>query len=253
MTSIVGVRCTDGVVVGADSSALFGDDRIRTIEQPTEKKIRIIGERVIVAGTGYVGHAQRFVAVVEHLWANGQFKDKSGIEVGKMLTQAGVNDFSHTMVGDHLRVIDYGALVAYPAMDRPCLCELPGRLGFQPELKEPDDLWFASTGSGQSITDPFLALFRSVFWKDGPPNIQGGIFTALWALMHACEVNPGGINEPIKIAVLSRTKGKLLARELDEAELREHRDMVAEATRHFAEFREILTGKKAASEVPKPS
>jgi 20S proteasome alpha/beta subunit len=68
MTAIVGIRCKDGVVIGADSSATFTDGgQVRTIEQPTEKKIEIIGDKVIVAGTGSVGHGQRFCAVVRKL------------------------------------------------------------------------------------------------------------------------------------------------------------------------------------------
>ena len=107
-------------------------------------------------------------------------------------------------------------------------------------------------GGGQQITDPFLALLRSVYWKDGPPNVQGGIFSALWALRHACEVNPGGIKEPINIAVLVREKGKLVARMLTEADLQEHGNMVDEATKHMAGFRETVLGETGASAVPKP-
>ena len=47
-------------------------------------------------------------------------------------------------------------------------------------------------GSGQPITDPFLALMRSIFWGDGLPTVQDGTFAVTWALEHAIEVNPGG-------------------------------------------------------------
>lgn len=191
MTSIVSIRCKDGVVVGADSSATFGDGgAVRTIEQPTERKIEIIGDQIIIAGTGFVGHAQRFCEVVRRLYGDKAFQDRSDIEIGKMLSSEGIKDFTQT----HIAQIAYSAFVAYPAKNQPCVCELiGGQSAFQPEIKHPNDLWFTSAGSGQPITDPFLALFRQVFWHDGPPNLQGGIFTALWALRHACEVNPGGI------------------------------------------------------------
>ncbi len=252
MTSIVGIRCADGVVIGADSSATFGDGVQRTIEQLTEKKIQIVGDRVIIAGTGYVGHAQRFGAAIEKLWKDDAFKGKTGIEIAKALSAGGVNDFGQTMPGPHLKQIGYSAFVAYPAGDKPFLCELSGQLGFQPEIKDPDDLWFASAGSGQSITDPFLALFRSTFWADGPPPLQGGIFTALWALRHACEVNPGGIKDPIRIAVLEWNKGKMRARQLSEDEMQEHGNMVDSATKHMVGFRDILLGKAGAAEIPRP-
>lgn len=252
MTSVVAIRCRDGIVIGTDSSATFGDGgQVRTIEQPTERKIEIVGGRVIVAGTGYVGHGQRFVEVVQKLHDAKAFSNKSEIEIAKMLSSEGIKDFSQT----HLQNVPYAAFVAYPAGEKPCLCELPsgGQVAFQPEIKRPDDLWFASAGSGQQITDPLLALFRQIFWSDGPPNLEGGIFTAMWALLHACQVNPGGIKEPVRIAVLERNKGQYRARKLDDDELSEHENMVADANRHMAQFKDVLEGKSEASEVPKPA
>jgi 20S proteasome alpha/beta subunit len=250
MTVLVGIRCKDGVVVGADSSATFVDgSQIRTIEQPTEKKISIVGDQIIVAGTGYVGHQQRFDAVVSQLYEKKAFVDKTQIEIAKMLSIEGTNDFASTKSPSHL----YSALVAYPAKNQPVLCELTGGgTAFQPEIKEPDGLWFSSMGSGQLIADPFLALFRQVFWKAGPPSIQGGIFTAMWALKHACDVNTGGIKEPIHIAILANEGGKYKARRLSSEELSEHANMVTEATVHFGKFKEILEGKNAP-DVPKPA
>jgi opacity protein-like surface antigen len=79
VTAFVG---KDGVVIGADGSATLGDGgMLRIIEQPSSKKIEIIGERMIIAGTGYVGPMQRFASVVKELWNGNAFKGKSDIEV----------------------------------------------------------------------------------------------------------------------------------------------------------------------------
>ena len=68
MTSLVAIRCKEGVVIGSDSSATFlatanmcGPSNKRLIE-----KSKIVGNlnRLIVAGTGYIGHHQRFVESV---------------------------------------------------------------------------------------------------------------------------------------------------------------------------------------------
>jgi hypothetical protein len=90
-----------------------------------------------------------------------------------------------------------------------------------------------------------------VFWHDGAPSLEGGIFTAHWALKHACELNPGGIKEPINIAVLHRNKdGDYVARMLPEEELNEHKDMEEAASLHFRQFREILEGKSVDGSKP---
>lgn len=252
MTSIVGIRCTDGVVIGADSAASFSDGRFSTIEQLTDQKIKIIGGSVIIAGTGYVGHMQRFSAVVDDLWSKNAFAGKTDMAIAQKLSSDGLKEFDLTHTAQN---VAFTALVAYPAKDQPTLCELPGgvEIRFQPEIKRLDDFWFASWGSGRGITDPFLALFRNIFWSGGAPTLQGGIFTTLWALKHACEVNPGGIKEPIHIAVLDRdptNKGRWRARKLDEAELKEQEDMVDAATTHFSTFRDILQG-EGRQEPPK--
>jgi ATP-dependent protease HslVU (ClpYQ) peptidase subunit len=55
MTSIVAIRCTDGVVIGSNSSATFGNGRyVRTIRQTTGRKVGSLN-RLIVPGTGYAG------------------------------------------------------------------------------------------------------------------------------------------------------------------------------------------------------
>jgi ATP-dependent protease HslVU (ClpYQ) peptidase subunit len=251
LTAIVGIRCKDGVVIGADSSATFGDgSTLRTIEQPTEHKIEIIDNTIIVAGTGYVGHMQRFDAVVRGLWTSKALVAKSDIEVGKAISSAALKDFDSTHTTQN---IQFSALVAYPSKDQAVLCELPGlRMMFQPEIKKVNDLWWTSVGSGQPITDPFLALLRQVFWSDGAPTVQGGIFTALWALKHACDVNPGGIKEPIKIAIMKREAGRLGSKMLSEDELAEHHSSVREATKHMATFRNILEGTAAPAMIPPP-
>lgn len=64
MTAIVGILCKDGIVIGTDSSATFSASTTSTIEQPV-KKISIIENRVIVAGSGQIGLDQRFCDVVK--------------------------------------------------------------------------------------------------------------------------------------------------------------------------------------------
>jgi hypothetical protein len=253
MTSLVAIRCKDGVVIGADSSATFGDGgHFRTIEQTTSKKIEIVGNnsKLIIAGTGYVGHHQRFVEAVKLANAKKVFDGKPEIEVAKELSRVGGEDFSKTITVPHMAHIQYSAFVAYRANNKACLCELTGAIGFQPEVKQLDDLWFTSAGSGQAITDPFLALFRSIFWPKETPDVKGGIFTAYWALKHACDVNPGGVNFPIRVAVYGMRENALDAWMLNDDELAETKDLVAAATDYFAGFRNVLLGKIGTKKPP---
>src|SRR5436309_13655211 len=93
-------------------------------------------------------------------------------------------------------------------------------------------------GSAKPITDPFLALMRKAFWTSGPPLVHDAVFAVTWALEHAVEVNPGGVNDPIRIAVLERQRGGLKARLLLNDELLEHKQNVAAAYDALRRFRD---------------
>ncbi len=218
MTAIVGILCQNGVVLGTDSSATFGSGQIHTVEQPTQK-LKIIGDSIILAGTGQVGLGQRFEATVEKSWQDGIF-NRTAMEIIEYLSRVTQQDFAYTFAPK----AGYGALVAFPAEGKFHLCEF-AVADFQPELKT--DLWYVSLGVTQQVTDSFLALMREVFWKTGPPPLSGGEFVATWTLEHAIDVNVGGVKGPIQLAVLGPdSKGQLRAKQLSEIDLGEHKQSI---------------------------
>jgi Proteasome subunit len=243
MTVLVGIRCKEGIVIGADSAATFSAGQLRTIEQPV-KKISIIEDRVIVAGTGEIGLNQRFCAVVRTAWGNKAFRGSS-IDVARSLCKLGLDDFSFTSAKQGT----YGALVAFPVGNTLELCEFGGA-NFQPEMKT-DDLWYVSMGSGQSIADPCLGFIRQAFWNDGMPSCQDGVFAAVWTLSQAIKLNPGGINAPMHIAMLTHLKGQPSARFLDVDEIDQHVSNVDGAIEHLRQYRATLIAPNAA-DIPKP-
>ncbi len=235
MTAIVGVLCTDGVVIGTDSSATFCAGASKTIEQPTEK-LYVCGEHVIVEGTGPAGLGQRFCAIVEKNYQDKLFVKsggKSAMETSKILCRLACEDFAFTGA----RPGQYGALVAFPAGGMPNLCEF-AQSDFQPELKS-KDMWYCSMGSAQHITDSFLALIRRVFWVNGPPTLADGVFAAYWTLKHAIEVNPGGVNGPVRLAVLEA--GSKGAHRLSEDDIEAHDAFVGNLEEHLRGFRAKLS------------
>ena len=250
MTILVGVLCQDGVVIGTDGSATFVYGRHPTIEQPTQK-IDIIDGRVIVVGSGEIGLGQRFTAITEQVFKDPNFLKLVPLGMVTDLCHRALNNFGHTFVQPN--AVPFGALLGFFSNGQPQLCEFQYQ-SMRPEMKT-ERLWYVSMGSGQMIADPFLGLIRQVFWESGPPTRQEAIFAVMWTLRHAIICNPGGINEPIQIAVLSRDKGgQPQARLLDENELQEHRESVSEAIKHLRGYRDQLRGEQAEQipEIPKP-
>ncbi|MFL6603182.1 MAG: hypothetical protein ACJ8R9_17890 [Steroidobacteraceae bacterium] len=241
MTILVGIRCKDGIVIGADSAATFSAGQLRTIEQPVQK-IAIIADRVIVAGTGEIGLGQRFGDVVNTAHSNKVFT-KPPIDVGRALATAAINDFAATKA----QQATYGALVGWPAGTNFELCEF-ATTNFQPELKR--DIWYVSMGSGQPIADPCLGFIRQTFWADGMPSVEDGVFAVVWTLAQAIKLNPGGINAPMQVAMLTTVSGKAHAHLLESGEIAEHEANVDGAIAHLRQYRQKIQGASAV-ELPK--
>jgi 20S proteasome alpha/beta subunit len=197
VTSIVGVLCQDGAVIGTDSSATLGTSSYRTIEQPTGK-ITILHDRYIVAGTGEVGLGQRFCDDVASI-GEAAFS-KSPIDTGRNLCAKAIQDFGST----GLTTVGYGALVAFSCQRKAYITEF-AHGNFQPELLERDRIWYSSMGSAKIITDPFLGFFRRALWDNRPPTVADAVRAVHWALELAIELNTGGVNGPIQLAVLENT------------------------------------------------
>lgn len=120
-----------------------------------------------------------------------------------------------------------------------------------PEMAK-DGLPFIAIGSGQNIADPFLAFLRRVFWKDHLPSITEGEFAVMWTLLHAIITAPGGIAEPICIAVLQTKGAQPSARLLSDTEIREHRVMVEEVEKYLNRFPKLLQPGEREAQPPSP-
>lgn len=241
MTLIVGIRCTDGVVVGTDSAMTFASGQDLTIEQPLRQKIEIVQNQIIVAGTGELGLGQRFIDIVKHFWKVEELQGKSSVDIGRRLAQLAIDDFSSTRAEPG----SYGALVAVPCAAGSLELIEFSLASFQPEVKTRDN-WYVSMGSGQYVADPLLGFIRRTFWKDDPPSHQDGIFATTMVLELGCEMAPTGVAKPIQIAVLNSSKdkeGEFLARHLTKEELLEHRENFNDAISHFQKYRDILHGR----------
>jgi hypothetical protein len=243
MTSIVGIYCRDGVVIGADSAVTMGDSKHPTIEQTVEK-LEIFDNKIILAGTGSVGINQRCCIVVEKTRNNGIYT-KDSWNVAK--------EISHEMVEDakksNLQTFQgfYSALIAYPSNGSHHLFDFSGPL-FQPE-KLDEKIWFCSKGCVSQITDSFLAFLREIFWKETIPNINDGIFATVWTLEHAINVNAGGVNGPIRISILEKQGVNFKSRFVEEDELLEHDEYIKETKGLLTAFR---NGHKEVEPIPTP-
>jgi 20S proteasome alpha/beta subunit len=202
LTILVGVRCTDGVVIGADSMVTSSAGASPLVQEPIAEKLQLVGSKAILACTGSVGLAQRVKIIADEMWKKKQFSG-AGMKVATTLAGLALQDFGSSHVQKHPQAgINFGALMAMVVENEPYLVEF-GSTDFQPEMKQ-DTLFCVSMGSGQLLADPFLAFVKRVLWKDKMPDVERAKIGVYWALSYTCGLAAGGVGGTLKLGVLKR-------------------------------------------------
>jgi 20S proteasome alpha/beta subunit len=176
VTVLVGVRCTDGAVIGADSIATSSVGQMPLIQIQFDGKIRIFGERVIVATTGAIGFSQRLHQHVEAAVNGNVFRNFDTRRCTTNITSRFIGDLTESKVFNHpSEGIRFGALIAAACAEGPFLAEF-ATTDFQPEIKSPE-LFFVTMGSGQLLADPFIAFVSKVLWqgRECRPSTKGSL------------------------------------------------------------------------------
>lgn len=252
MTLIVGIKCSDGVVIGADGAATLGNAvGQRTVIQPMTK-LQVMQDRIVMGVSGQVGLSQLYCDRVEALWKERKLGLQVSLPEVMRLLQSAINqDAKEAIAGAAASVPFLGTNAAAALAVTASVIALPvGGVNGHAELIQCNHLGFAeaatrdlpyvAVGSGQSLADPFLAFLRHVFWPGSLPKLADGVFAAVWSLWHAIRVSPGGVSEPIQIAILAYKGRELFASELAPEQLQEHRQNVAEAEQYLAGFKKSL-------------
>lgn len=236
MTLIIGIRCSDGVVVGADGAVTFGTIGHATIIQPSSKLYTLPGN-IILGVSGAIGIGQQVTEEVTRLYDANGLSGRTPVEVGRAIGLAmweRVFKLRFEAAAVTGRVLGSAA-----AQDALCATLVALPVGERAELMQVNyeglaevqtaQLPFVSIGSGQEIADPFLAFLRRVYFRDAPPSTDLATLCVLWTLSHATDCHPGGVAKPITIVRLSREEGKWVTRTLGGPDLAEHHAHIAAA------------------------
>lgn len=264
MTLIVGILCTNGVVMGADGAATLGDSRQPTVRQKI-KKISIINNEAIFGTSGQIGLAQQFIWEIKHKWKKEEkevpfyrrhgkekcLKDPEEIE--ELLAEAFLPHIQHRVkaatstFGESVDAIGE-SLMAMPFGDKPYLFQFNKQTSSE---MSSEDLPFVTIGSGRLIADTFLAFLKDVFWKNRQPTLSDARFATLWTLEHAIENAPAYLGEPPQLVVLEKNDG-WRARELSKEELEEHRMHIDAAKDALRVYKESFKEEEEVTLPPKP-
>lgn len=196
MGLVVGLVCEDGVVIGSDSSRPNTDLGTPEPSGPVQKTY-VIGGDVLLSTTGNVGFAQRLEMVLRELREDSRFPEWDHFVIARSLVADAWKEFQAT----RSQLGSFGALIGFRCITGVHLCELhPGDL--QPEFKGPDN-WFTALGPARATAHSLLGLLRRTVFQARRPRLSEGVFLAVWALEHACQLHPGWIRRPFHVALLA--------------------------------------------------
>jgi hypothetical protein len=237
MTLIVGMLCTDGVVIGADTG-LNADARgcdNKTMGLNSASKIEIFDGHIIAAYSGPVGLGQRLFKIIKRQRDLNAFVNSNAQEIVHSVTREALADFRSTGITE----FPLAAFLSFPNNDEHKLCEFAfGTL--QPEFKH-DGNWCWADGTCPDISNVSLFLLKQMIWPPDRPNVRGGIVAALWTLTWANRIFGGEIRAPFEIAILERAAGTLKARKLDAAEIGGHQGTLSQLEEHIrVDVRKLL-------------
>jgi 20S proteasome alpha/beta subunit len=256
VTLLVGVLCSNGVVIAADRQATHGAMGQQTVGQSVTK-VQVIRDEALYATSGHKGLGQQLCAIVEG--RQPEFKnqgyDRNIVklqEAFRPIIDAGFKTASHAagVIGHNVAASDCmcGGLLAAGFKDGLKLIEITPQLAVEYMT---NDLPFISMGSGKPSADPFLGFLRKVYWPIKLPTIQEGALAAYWTIQHAIDMKIFGVGFGIDVfivEVVSKHSGKpgkppdtiFKARKLDDAELAEHEGFMKAAEEALRGVREAM-------------
>jgi len=232
MSLIVGIRCNDGVALGAVELS----SAPAHTQPPAQGVTFEISRDVVLAGSGRLGLGQRFAQVVSAVRADSRFNDWEPLRAARAICAEAVEDLQTTrsLPGQ------FAALVAFASAEGAQLCEFAAA-DLQPELKTPARP-FACLGSWCAAGESFLRFVFSTLLAERPPVLAEAVFAVTWTLIAAGGIDSNTSPVLLRLAVLERESPEVswTARRLTDEEVADQLGRVRAAGKHLAEFRERL-------------
>lgn len=235
MTIVVSFLCTDGVVVSADSMLTSRMGNV-DVAHHTGKKLSILNGQQLFAFAGDHGQGDRFRIRADRCHAE-MTNAQHAIDYALFISREMFAEFTSTGINNN---VDVATVLAYPYGDGHVCCVYEGLV--QPRLLD-NNHFYSAFGIGKLSADPFLRFLVDVFCQNGMPTVREGVFLATWAIEHVIQTTPGGVAGPIRVGVLERShENRLVARELPDEEIDEHRQAKESAIDALRDWQENIQG-----------
>ncbi len=250
MTLIAGIKSLDGIVIGADCAATLTTSSGQYTVKQDVRKIEIISNNVVIANSGQISFFQRFRDELKNR-INKPKKDIRKIKDVNKLKREIQNIILKIIAVDleigkktgnifgnlTARNLTNHLLIALPFLNKPIFLQLctPNYVVEEADEKLP----FVAAGSGQVCADIFFSFIRDTLWQEKFPSFQESILSLVWTLQFCAKIAPAFVREPIQITELKFNKdsNSLIAREIPDEELDEHREAIHGLMKKIKEYK----------------
>ena len=212
MSLIVGIRCTDSIVLAASGpETLPSEDGLAPARQRA-RKLRVVGGMAVLGVSGHDGLAQEMALSLERSLTESDHQDVAEDVLRSSIRDALAAPVQRTVAihktlqglpGFGITSNDYvlsQSMVAIPFQDSTRLYALDPECSL---TEITDEHTYAAIGN-TTVAGPLLAFLREVMWQNGVPNQANGELAAYWTVRHAVENTPAGLAHPIQLVVMVR-------------------------------------------------
>jgi len=213
---IVGIRCTDSLVLAASGPATMPSEDGLPPARQWSKKLRVVGGQAVLGVTGHDGLAQEMALSLERSLAEPDERESADDVLRGKLRDALAAPVQRTVaIHRTLQGLPGFGITSNEYVISQSLLAIPFRNSLRLFLLDPecsvtevtDELTCATIGSAKAIADPFLAFLRKVLWQDRLPDVALGELSAYWTILHVAETSPGALTFPIQLVVIRREEG----------------------------------------------
>lgn len=213
MSLIVGIRCTDCLVLAASGPGnVPSEDGIPPARQRA-KKLRVVGGQAILGVSGYDGLAQDMALSLEMCLADLKTRELAEEDLRGNVREALAAPIQRTVaIHRSLKGIPgLGTAIAEYALSQ-SMVAIPSAGSFRLYVLDPecslteitDELLSVAIGNSRAVAEPFLGFLRKVLWDEGPPSRAQGELAAYWTVRNAIDSNPTALSLPIQLLVMIR-------------------------------------------------
>lgn len=241
MTLVIGIQCTDGVVLAAERGAIPGTGVVDVSEDVM--KVHAVDGRFLVGLGGFSGQAHRYLEGIRRL----EIADPASMrrfdvqeEIQKAMislaADVAIPAKATQIIGGDIGTVLAEALVAFLSSDGPSLTHI-GAVGMCDCI---DEILYHVIGSGEKIAAPFLSYIKRHVWQHKRPTIATAVVSTMWtfSFAHNCA---GNYSPPWVVATLQASEDGRSAKIefLDDDALGTHHQSVEELETAFGNLPKI--------------